>query len=181
MKTSHTYIDLGAVFDELFDAASQFRSEFAKSINCIGETIDYYPGFSYPPMNVFLTEDKSLNFEFALAGFDEKNIELSFSGDYMIFSARMGDSNTETVYSAERAEASEGSPPEGSDVPRVHYLKRRLKLKDIEKQKYYVPLDKYAHEEVRAVFKNGILKVTIPPRPEITQNESISITIIAEG
>ena len=149
MKTTRTYLDLGVIFDELFDAASQLRGN-----------IDYYPCFSYPPMNIYLIEDKSLNFEFALAGFEEKNIELSFSGDYMIFSAQIGDTT------------------ESNNTPNVHYLKRRLKLKDIEKQKYYVPMDKYDRENVRAVFTNGILKITIPPKPEITQNEEISITII---
>ena len=153
-------MDLGTIFDELFDAAHQFCNGF--------ENTDYYPGFSYPPMNVFLTEDKSLNFEFALAGFDEKNISLSFSGDYMIFSATIGDA---------AASMEAGS----ANTPNVHYLKRRLKLKDIEKQKYYVPLDKYAQEKVLAVFKNGILKVTIPPRPEKTQSQGIRITIIKEG
>ena len=169
MKKTHTFLNLDAVFDELFDAASQFRNEFVNSINCSGlrdkgiffdENIDYYPGYSYPPMNIFFTEDKSLNFEFALSGFNEKNIELSFSGDYMIFSARIEDA--------------------GSDIPNVRFLKRRLKLKDIEKQKYYVPMDKYAQEKVQAVFKNGILKITIPPRPEKTQSEGINITIITE-
>ena len=172
MKATRTYIDLGAIFDELFDAASQFCSNLDKNIGCddfgnkrffYDENIDYYPCFSYPPMNIYLTEDKSLNFEFALAGFDEKKIELSFSGDYMIFSARIED------------------PADNNNTPNVHYLKRRLKLKDIEKQKYYVPMDKYDREKVRAVFKNGILKVTIPPRPERIQDEEISITIIAKS
>jgi HSP20 family molecular chaperone IbpA len=54
-------------------------------------------------------------------------------------------------------------------------------MKDIEKQKYYVPLDKYAQEKVRAVFKNGILKVAIPPKDEPDQNEGIKIEIIKEG
>ena len=154
MKTTHPLLDLGTIFDELFSAANQFCNEF--------EITDCYPGFSYPPMNIFLTEDKGLNFEFALAGFDEKNISLSFSGNYMIFSARM--------------ENAESSCPAN-----VHYLKRRLKLKDIENQKYYVPMDKYDHEKVLAVFKNGILKVTIPPRPEKAQAQGISITIITES
>jgi HSP20 family molecular chaperone IbpA len=81
------------------------------------------------------------------------------------------------IFSAHLEEAG-GAEASGTGAPRIHYLKRRLKLKDIEKQKYYVPFDKYVHEEVRAVFKNGILKVTIPPRAEKTQSESISITII---
>jgi HSP20 family molecular chaperone IbpA len=63
----------------------------------------------------------------------------------------------------------------------VRYFKRRLKLKDIEKQKYYVPLDKYAQDQVRAVYKNGILRVTVPPREEQEQNNGIKIEIVKEG
>jgi HSP20 family molecular chaperone IbpA len=187
MKT-HNYIDLGTIFDELFNAASEFRSEFQKSLNefsgrpgygpdgftgrgspfgfCFDENTDYYPGFSYPPMNVYLTEDKSLNFEFALAGFDEKNISLLFQGDYMVFSAKIGDEDREGA---------------AGEEPNVRYLKRRLKLKDIDKQKYFVPLDKYAQEKVKAVFKNGILRVTVPPKEEQEQNGGIRIEIIKEG
>ncbi|MCL1812404.1 MAG: Hsp20/alpha crystallin family protein [Treponema sp.] len=169
MKTTHPFLDLGTIFDELFNAANQFCNEF--------EITDCYPGFSYPPMNIFLTEDKSLNFEFALAGFDEKNISLSFSGDYMIFSAHIEDAET---LRPDPAELKDHSPETGNPV-NVHYLKRRLKFKDIEKQKYYVPMDKYSHEKVQAVYKNGILKVTIPPRPEKAQSQGISITIITES
>ncbi|MDR2313991.1 MAG: Hsp20/alpha crystallin family protein [Spirochaetaceae bacterium] len=175
-----TYLDLGTIFDELFNVADEFRSELHKSFDefsgggCAGRderpgryfngNTDYYPGFSYPPMNVFLTGDKSLIFEFALAGFDEKNIDLSFQGDYMIFSARIEN---------ERAEQ---ETPE-----HTHYLKRRLKFKDIDMQKYYVPLDKYAQENVKAVFKNGILRVTIPPKQEPDQNDGVKIEIFTEG
>ncbi|MDR2471234.1 MAG: Hsp20 family protein [Treponema sp.] len=178
MKTPRTCVDLGTIFDELFDAAHGFRQEFKKSFNefsgreryrpfgafCSDENTDYYPGFSYPPMNVYLAEDRGLYFEFALAGFDEKNISLAFQGDYMIFSARI----------EERTEA--GAETEAP----VRYLKRRLKLKDIDKQKYYVPQDKYAQERVRAVFKNGILRVAVPPRDEPERN-GVRIEIVKEG
>ncbi|MDR2553549.1 MAG: Hsp20/alpha crystallin family protein [Treponema sp.] len=180
MKTQN-YMDLGTIFDELFNAANEFRSEFQKNFNGFSgrgrfdarrpvggcffdENTDYYPGFSYPPMNVYLTEDRSLNFEFALAGFEESNISLAFQGDYMIFSARIGE---------------EGRSAGGED--QVHYLKRRLKLKDIDKQKYYVPLDKYAQEDVKAVFRNGILRITVPPKAEPDQTEGVRIEIIKEG
>jgi HSP20 family molecular chaperone IbpA len=63
----------------------------------------------------------------------------------------------------------------------VHYFKRRLKLKDIEKQKYFVPLDKYDQDKVKAVFKNGILRVTVPPKAEPDQNDGIKIEIVKEG
>jgi HSP20 family molecular chaperone IbpA len=219
MKGSKGYVDLGTIFDEIFEAARNFSDEFHRNFNefdsgmrsegygpgspfgpkgpfsrrnPFDENIDYYPNYSYPPMNVYMTADRSMNFEFALAGFDEKDISLSFQGDYMVFSAKIGeDWNPEHGAGAVRetgpgddagehcgcgAHAGEGGAEEN-----VRYFKRRLKMKDIEKQKYYVPLDKYAQEKVKAVYKNGILKVSIPPKDEPDQNDGIRIEIIKEG
>ena len=100
-------------------------------------------------------------FEFALAGFDEKDIFLNFQGDYMVFNAKIGLDEL----------------PEND----VRYFKRRLKLKDVEKQKYYVPADKFSQDRVRAVFRNGILKVTVPPKEESDAPEGIKIEILKEG
>jgi len=182
MKGNKVYVDLGTIFDEIFDAAKDFSDEFQSNFgrfegnNPFGdhphfgergpfgaardENVDYYPNYSYPPMNVYMLADRSLVFEFALAGFDEKNISLSFQGDYMVFSAKM---ETEEL------------PEEG-----VRYFKRRLKLKDIEKQKYYVPLDKYAQEKVKASYKSGILKVVVPPKEEAESSEGIKIEIVTD-
>jgi HSP20 family molecular chaperone IbpA len=117
-------------------------------------------------------------FEFALAGFEEKDISLSFQGDYMVFSAKIGETLGPEEASSEGRPLSDGRPQIDENL---RYFKRRLKLKDIEKQKYFVPLDKYAQEKVKAVFKNGILKVSIPPKDEPDQNEGIKIEIIKEG
>ena len=183
-------LDLGTVFDEIFEAARNFQDEFRKNFNPMGndcrghrpdahrnegrhsegrpwffgENTDYYPNYSYPPMNIFMTKDRSLVFEFAIAGFDEKDISLSFQGDYMVFSAIIG----ETI---------EPTPPDED----ICYFKRRLKMKDIEKQKYFVPLDKYAQEKVKAVFRNGILKVSIPPKEEPDQNNGVKIEIVTDS
>ena len=189
MKGTKGYIDLGTVFDEIFEAARNFQDEFRKNFDeregcghghsrpggrwpegfsrVFDENTDYYPNYSYPPMNIFMTQDRSLVFEFALAGFDEKDIQLSFQGDYMVFSAIMPKTGPE--------ETIEAAPQDES----VHYFKRRLKLKEIEKQKYYVPLDKYAQEKVKAVFRNGILKVSIPPKEEPDQSDGIKIEIVS--
>jgi HSP20 family molecular chaperone IbpA len=185
MKGTRNYMDLGSIFDDIFDAAQQFKDEFHRNFqNCnpndsggfnqspfgifgkqfFDENIDFYPNYSFPPMNVFMTGDRSLVFEFALAGFDEKDISLSFQGDYMVFSAKLPDGETEGVQNGEN----------------VRYFKRRLKMKDIEKQKYFVPLDKYAQDKVKAVYKNGILKVSIPPKDEPDQSEGIKIEIMQE-
>jgi len=193
-------IDLGTVFDEIFEAARNFQDEFRKNFNphgghgdgghgdaghgddCRGrrhegrpwffdENTDYYPNYSYPPMNIFMTTNRSMVFEFALAGFDEKDISLSFQGDYMVFSAAMprpGSVSGETI---------QPTPPDED----LRYFKRRLKMKDIERQKYFVPLDKYAQEKVKAVFRNGILRVTVPPKEEPDQNDGIKIEIVSDG
>jgi len=186
---NRNFVDLGTVFDEIFDAARQFREEFQSQFNngaddCGGhpffkdffntrqgqeesagakENVDYYPAYSYPPSNVFMTSDRALVFEFALAGFDEKGISLFFQGDYMIFSAKL-------------------SGPEADDKElneNVHYFKHRLKLKDIDRQKYFVPLDKYAQEKVKAVYKNGILRVTIPPKEGLEKDDGVRIEIVS--
>ena len=180
MKGPRNYMDLGNIFDEIFDAAQQFKNEFQNNFNrCdkdgsgfsanpfsfdkqfFDENTDYYPNYPSPPMNAFMNEDRTLCFEFALAGFEEKDISLSFQGDYMVFSAKINSS-------------ADGISQETN----IRYFKRRLKMKDIEKQKYFVPLDKYAQEKVKAVYKNGILRVSIPPKDEPDQNEGIKIEIV---
>ena len=190
MKGQRNFLDLGSIFDEIFETAQVFNDQFNRKFNnCnpppnepgfnggpfrfhkefFGENTDYYPNYSYPPMNVLMTEDKTLVFEFALAGFDEKDISLSFQGDYMVFSAKI------------RTDNSDDNPVKYQSDENVRYFKRRLKLKDIEKQKYFVPLDKYAQEKVKAVYKSGILRVSIPPKDEPDQNDGIKIEIVKEG
>jgi HSP20 family molecular chaperone IbpA len=182
-------MDLGSIFDDIFEAAQSFKDEFHRNFNqCnqegrgfaggpfafgkhhFDENTDFYPNYSYPPMNVLMTKDRTLVFEFAIAGFDEKDISLSFQGDYMVFSARMG-----------AAEQYADSPVTTPGEENVRYFKRRLKMKDIEKQKYFVPLDKYAQEKVKAVYKNGILRVSIPPKEEPDQSDGIKIEIVKDG
>jgi HSP20 family molecular chaperone IbpA len=202
MKGARPYTDLGTIFDEIFEAARDFKDEFHRNFNRYGdrfdpgvcgprvpfgafgktffdENTDFYPNYSYPPMNVYMTGDRILNFEFALAGFDEKDISLSFQGDYMVFSASLPKESageTETDAACAGREGME-LPPEET----LRYLKRRLKMKNIEKQKYFVPLDKYDQDRVKAVYKNGILRVTIPPKDEPVQNDGIRIEIVKEG
>ena len=189
MKGPRNYMDLGNIFDEIFDAAQDFQKQFNINFNpcntertgfnsepfsfgnhSFNENTDFYPNYSYPPMNAYMTGDRTLVFEFALAGFDEKDISLSFQGDYMVFSAKINNPTDPTENSA-------NCPNEEN----VRYFKKRLKMKDIEKQKYFVPLDKYAQEKVKAVFKNGILRVSVPPKDEPDQGDGIKIEIVKEG
>jgi HSP20 family molecular chaperone IbpA len=207
MKGTRTYPDLGTIFDEIFEAAQDFKDELHRNFDRYGgefcghgrspfghggpfgknffdENTDFYPNYSYPPMNVFMTSDRTLVFEFALAGFNEKDISLSFQGDYMVFSAVMPYNAGEPVKAAETGAGAgeDRDSPEAENVSSdVRYLKRRLKLKNIEKQKYFVPLDKYAQDKVKAVYRNGILKVSVPPKDEPDQTDGVRIEIVKEG
>ena len=162
-------IDLGQMMDEIFEATQSFGEAFKNGFDFShrgkgpfnwDETVDYYPHHSYPPANAFITGDRTLVFEFALAGFNESSISLEFQGDYMVMSAKA---------------------PEDPEKPEeIRYFKRRLKLKDIENQKYFVPADKFDREKVKALFKNGLLGVTIPSFENVESREGIKINIVQE-
>ena len=168
-----TMFDIGKVMDEVFGAAQSFSETFSDALRngpqqhrergpwwMWNEIVDFYPAYNYPPANVYRTEDKRIVFEFALAGFDEKDIDLKFHGDYMILSARI--------------------PVDVGERDGVRYFKRRLKLKDIEGQRYYAPADKFDRENVKAAYRRGILRVELPPKEEYSDAESIHIEIEKE-
>ena len=153
-------IDLGQIMDEIFEATKGFGDAFKEGMHHgESEHVDYYPNYSYPPVHIQVTGEKSLIFEFALAGFNESDLNVEFKGDYLVFSAKspVSDHGTE-----------------------VKYFKRRLKFKDVQEQKFFVPENKFDQSKVKAVFKNGILKVVIPAREIIETKEGIKVEIVKE-
>jgi HSP20 family molecular chaperone IbpA len=170
-------IDVGKIMDEAFRVAQSFGEAFGEKVSegfPSAEEMrehfrekfkwhsygDFYPYYSYPPMNIFLTTDKSLVFEIALAGFEERDIDLQFRGDYLYLSAKA---------------------PSGADKEEgVQYFKRRLKLKNIEDQRYYVPEDKFDRSKVEARFANGLLRVVIPARESEKEKQGIKVRIVTE-
>jgi HSP20 family protein len=164
------FVDIGRMLDEIFETAENFKNAFEEGMN-FGpehgrrwrwhEGMDFYPSYMYPPANVAMREDKTMVFEFALAGFDENSIELELKGDYMVLTAKVPDA----------------MKPEEN----LKYFKRRLKLKDVPEQRYYVPADKFDRDNVKAVFRNGILKVEIPAKEGAGAQEGVKINIEKEG
>lgn len=170
---SQDFPDIGKIMDQLFEAAEDFKANFGPGMGSgpaaenpfgggphgfpFGEVKDFYPTYSYPPANVYMRDDKCLVLEFAVAGFVEDDIDLTFKGEYMYLS----------ITGAERLAAQDT----------VHYLKRRLKFKNVLDQKYYVPEDKFDRDTVDATLTNGILKVVIPPKESPEQSAGIRINI----
>ena len=164
--------DLGRIMDEAFKFAEGFGGGFdqeaAEKLRQAAEHFgrgpfgnpDYYPAYLYPPSTIYLTKEKKLVLEFALAGFEEKDISVQFRGDHLLFSVR--------------------APGSGESEEGVQYFKRRLKLKDIEEQRYYVPADKFDQAGTQARFRNGLLRIMVPPREQPETGEEIRISIRAE-
>ena len=174
MSNKSFTFDLGRIMDEAFDWAQEFGERFQQGLRGVEfpeelrEKLkegfkcyeDLYPHYPYPPANLYLTRDKSLVFEIALAGFEESGISLEFRGDYLYFSARA---------------PQETEPGEG-----VQFFKRRLKLKSIEEQRYFVPADKFEQARVQARFRNGLLRVTIPAREQGAPAQGFKVNIQSE-
>jgi HSP20 family molecular chaperone IbpA len=165
--------DLGKIMDEAFkfaenigqtfdhDTADHLRRVFGRHGTGPFGAPDFYPGYLYPPANVYLTKDKKQVFEIALAGFEEKDISIQFRGDSLLFSAK--------------------APVVAENDESIQYFKRRLKLKDIEEQRFYVPADKFNQSGTHATFKNGLLKVVVPPHEQADQTGDIKVDIKAES
>lgn len=157
------FMDLNKFLDEVFGHVESWNEKFHTEMERgwgigkgVAEGLDFYPTYSYPPMNVYLTSDKSLVLEMALAGFNQEDLELQFVGDYLVFSAR-----TQVI-----------DEPED-----VRYLKRRLRIKPVEQQKYFVPADKFDQSQVAATFKNGLLRVVVSSRIDTAPKSGVKIEI----
>lgn len=156
--------DLGKIMDEVFgaaeDMAEKVQAEVEKNFpfgRTPWEGLDYYPAYSFPPMNVYLTPDRTMVIEMALAGFRQEDLELRYQGDFLIFGAKYSD------------------PPEGHDG--LKYLKRRLRLKSVDEQKYFVPGDKFDREATKATFRDGLLRILVPGRTQAASSEGIKVEI----
>lgn len=160
-------IDLGKIMDDVFQAAQELGDAVQEGLHKTtkkGEEffardseVDYYPAYSYPPANVYMSEDQELVFEFALAGFDKKDISLKFLGDYLLLNAAVD----------ERFGEKES----------FKYFKHRLKLKNITDQKYFAPADKFDQEKTQAEFINGVLRAVIPPRETPAGKSSFTVEV----
>ena len=59
------------------------------------------------------------------------------------------------------------------------FSRRGFRPRDIDRQKYGVPAEDYAQDKAKAVFRNGVLTVTIPPKEP--EGGGVKIEIVKEG
>lgn len=171
----YDYNVFGMDFDDFSEAAKEFGRKmkdwgkeagnycrdrydlFEKEFNEAG---GFRPVYAYPPLNEMILPDRSMVLEFALPGFDEKGVSLSFQGDYLVLSA-----HTEDV---------------GRSEEDLRVLHRRFTARNIDRQKYFVPKGEYAQEASKAVFKNSVLSVTIPPKEDAEAAAGVKIEVVRD-
>ncbi|OQY38024.1 MAG: hypothetical protein B6229_07040 [Spirochaetaceae bacterium 4572_7] len=141
-------IDFGKLLDDFMDTAKNLGSNIAQKGSEIikdsglQDMKDFYPLYTWPPVNLYTLKDNSLVYEFGLPGFVEDDINITFDGDKMIFNAVLSN-----LYSS------------GDNVK---YYKKKLHLKDIKNQKYFVPEDRYDRDGFTQTMSYGLLRLVFP-------------------
>ncbi|MDR2490872.1 MAG: Hsp20/alpha crystallin family protein [Spirochaetaceae bacterium] len=160
--------DIGAFFDNISKAAQDFHRNVRESGGDFGgdgveKNANDYGAFPYPRANIYKRRDGCFVFEFELTGFSESDIDLSFQGNYMVLSVKPvagADGNCEVE--AETAD---------------FYLRRDIQFLPVENRRFFVPAEEYNQEAVKAVFKNGLLSIRIPPQKAPENKNAVHIEI----
>jgi HSP20 family protein len=166
-------MDFGGAFEDIIQVAREFGEkmkdmgpEMAPYFDCgghghreHGERHDFPNVYFYPPTNSYTAADGSLVFEFALAGVDESAVSVTFQGDYLVLNATVA--------------------PKGDEGEELRFSRRGFRPRNIVRQKYRVEAEDYAQDQAKAVFKNGVLTVTVPAKQ--AAGGGIKIEIVKEG
>jgi len=120
-------------FYSLNDIFELFSSDFEKALCEVQSAQLFTNGF--PPYNVKVNEKTNdLRFEFALAGYEKQNIDISFDGDYMFLELKPTKEEDKEFKTIQRG---------------IKGGKGKIKLA--------VPESRYDRENARGEFKDGIL------------------------
>ncbi len=148
--------------EKLRKFGSQFDTDFSHAFGQGAQARDGKPSPTPAPLiNSFRKDDGSIVFEFLLPGFDQAGIDIRFRGNTMFLTARLPEGPSEDV---KRKVTSQG-----------------FTLKNHERLEYTVPSDDYAQNLAKAVMRNGILTITIPPRDAADDPNCIRVEILKEG
>jgi HSP20 family molecular chaperone IbpA len=143
---SRNYTNIFDIFDDIWsDTFSVIQpSRYNKAI----------ASSDWPPTNVLIDQKtKELTFEVALAGVKEDEINLSFDGDYLrlVVDRKTGDKNL------------------GEGESKTDYIVQRgFKTVNHAEVSWTVDLRYYDRENIKVTFENGLLKIVISPRTEVS-------------
>lgn len=130
-------IDFTKIINNIISTAKNITETVIEKGNDVIK--DYYPFYSWPPVNIYKSEDNSMIFEFGLPGFVKEDVKIEFEDDYLLLTCVL--SNKYTTGGKEQR------------------FRDKLKLEDIKNQKYFIPGDKFDRKNYTMHMKNGLLRL----------------------
>lgn len=141
------FSDFQSIFDQLNEASEWIPAESV--LARAGELVDS----GFPPCNMKVDKDKNLLIEFAVAGYEENEIKLTYEKNHLVVTIEPKKEEDDKTYRVIR-----------------HGIKRGKVITRV-----YVPSSLYDSQSIKAKFKNGVLSVNISSLPEV-KPASISIS-----
>lgn len=169
MKSSYSLVQVGDCFSDWFSTTagtefsgcnvtfpnyySEFNSTFDfdsfwKKINALSIPKEQYS--TYPKMSHYVTKDGVQHLEIACTGFEEDEIKIVFKEDTIIIRA----SNDVEKVKKEK------------ELDKKYFIKE-IATRDFEES--FKISDQYDYSKIKAVYKNGLLKIDIPLKEEVAK------------
>ncbi len=136
----------------VLDLAEEFLRDF--TFDAPSKLPDVFVTSRFPPCNILKKEDNSLEYEFAVAGYDLSEIKIDFDNDHLILTLE---------------------PIEKEEDEKVKYRQQGIRRAK-STSKFFVPVSHYDVEKAEAHLDKGILKLSIPTK-EVAKPKSIKISV----
>lgn len=119
---------------------------------------------NFPPMNNYIDENKRLVYEFAVAGYDPKNVSFEVNEENPDYIDLVLKSELEVVHENDSADSEE---EETTTKESKAYLYEGFKTKDA-RTSFFVDTRKYDLEDSEMEFKNGVVTISFGPNKKLS-------------
>lgn len=120
-------------------------------------------GSNYPPCNIYTDENKRKVYEFAIAGYDPKNVSFAVDENNPSYINLILKSGLTEVKESEKEEDDEDKKEEPKVEKAIIYDYQKFVVKD-HTCPLYVDRDRYDIEQSTVEFKNGTVKISFEPK-----------------
>lgn len=121
-------------------------------------------GSNYPPCNIYTDENKRKVYEFAIAGYDPKNVSFAVDENNPSYINLILKSGLTEVKESEKEEDDFEDKKEEPKVEKaIIYDYQKFVVKD-HTCPFYVDRDRYDIEQSTVEFKNGTVKISFEPK-----------------
>ena len=120
-------------------------------------------GSNYPPCNIYTDENKRKVYEFAIAGYDPKNVTFAVDENNPSYINLVLKSGLTEVKESETDDNDDKKEEEQKVEKAIVYDYQKFVVKD-HTCPFYVDRDRYDIEQSTVVFKNGTVKISFEPK-----------------